>query len=385
MSERILKALMQLFAIVANVGRDDSNAREFVRLFLDEQLNKELVNEYLAVYDQYYEEQNKKREGLKARKRTSLNSVKVLKICMEINKELTQKQKIYVLIQLLEFIYQNDNDTDQALEFVDTVSDSFNISQKEYILIRDFVRSAVDKIEKNEFILLINKQERREGEHHHIKAEGLDGQARVLYIDSVNMLFMKYFGKTELQLKIFNESESNLGLVYGAYLEVDVNLNKVTSIPPKIKDNVYSILGLNHIGPPSMIMCTKLAIKKIGGFDELLRHREDIDFYFRLSEHYNVSYTDEVIIKYYVHSGALSEDYKSRLLYMLRYINKHYPKIKEPKLRWSELQERLGELNAVNKNRKKAFSAFVLAYVNRPLRLVILIKIGLLIFGKTKF
>ena len=191
--------------------------------------------------------------------------------------------------------------------------------------------------------------------------------------------------KTELQLKIFNESESNLGLVYGAYLEVDVNLNEVTSIPPKIKDNVYSILGLNHIGPPSMIMCTKLAIKKIGGFDELLRHREDIDFYFRLSEHYNVSYTDEVIIKYYVHSGALSGDYKGRLLYMLRYINKHYPKIKEPKLRWSELQERLGELNAVNKNRRKAFSAFVLAYINRPLRLVILIKIGLLIFGKTKF
>ena len=97
MSERILKALMQLFAIVANVGRDDSNSRDFVRQFLDEQLNKDLVNEYLLVYDKYYNEQNKKREGLKARKRTSLNSVKVLKICMEINKELTQKQKIYVL------------------------------------------------------------------------------------------------------------------------------------------------------------------------------------------------------------------------------------------------------------------------------------------------
>lgn len=200
MSERILKALMQLFAIVANVGRDDSNAREFVRLFLDEQLNKELVKEYIGIYDQYYEEQNKKREGLKARKRTSLNSVKVLKICMEINKELTQKQKIYVLIQLLEFIYQNNNDTDQALEFADTVADSFNISQKEYILIKDFVRSPVDKIEKNEFVLLINNKEKREEDYHHIKAEGIDGQARVLYINSVNMLFMKYFGKTELQL-----------------------------------------------------------------------------------------------------------------------------------------------------------------------------------------
>ena len=148
MSERILKALMQLFAIVANVGRDDSNSREFVRQFLDEQLNKDLVEEYLLVYDRYYNEQNKKREGTLAKKRTSLNSVKVLKICAEINKELTQKQKIYVLVQLLEFIYQNNNDTDQAIEFVETVADSFYISRKEYILTKDFVSSPIGNIPK---------------------------------------------------------------------------------------------------------------------------------------------------------------------------------------------------------------------------------------------
>ncbi len=200
MSERILKALMQLFAIVANVGRDDSNSRDFVRQFLDEQLNKELVDEYLLVYDRYYNEQNKKREGLKARKRTSLNSVKVLKICMEINKELTQKQKIYVLVQLLEFIYQNDNDTDQAIEFVETVADSFNIQQEEYLLSKDFVSAKENQITKNENILLINNKEAEEDDFHHIQAEGLNGQARVLYIKSVNTLFLKYFGNTELQL-----------------------------------------------------------------------------------------------------------------------------------------------------------------------------------------
>jgi len=128
MSERILKVLMQLFAIVANVGRDDSNSRTFVKQFLEEQLNTDLVNQYLVIYDQYYEEQNKKREGLKARKRTSLNSVKVLKICIEINKELAQKQKIYVLVQLLEFIHENNNDTQQALEFVDTVSETSTLT-----------------------------------------------------------------------------------------------------------------------------------------------------------------------------------------------------------------------------------------------------------------
>lgn len=200
MSERILKALMQLFAIVANVGRDVSNTRDFVRLFLDEQLNKELVDEYLLVYDRYYNEQNKKREGLQAKKRTSLNSVKVLKICMEINKELTQKQKIYVLVQLLEFIYQNDNDTEQALEFVETVADAFNISPKEYALAKDFISAKKDDITRTDAILLIHQDEDDPGPNHHIQAEGLNGQVRILHVKSVNTLFMKYFGTTELQL-----------------------------------------------------------------------------------------------------------------------------------------------------------------------------------------
>lgn len=191
---------MQLFAIVANVGRDDSKTREFVSLFLNEQLNKELVEEYLLVYDRYYNEQNKKREGLKARKRTSLNSVKVLKICSEINKELTQKQKVYVLVQLLEFIYQNNNDTDQALEFVVTVADSFNISRDEFDLAKDFVEAQEGEITLTDSVLVINNKDHEPEAKHHIQAIGLNGQLRILHIQSVNTLFMKYFGSTELQL-----------------------------------------------------------------------------------------------------------------------------------------------------------------------------------------
>ncbi len=200
MSEKILKALMQLFAIVANVGRDDSNTKEFVSQFLNEQLNKELVNEYLLVYDRYYNEQNKKREGAKAKKRTSLNSVKILKICAEINKELTQKQKVYVLVQLLEFIFLNNNDTDQAIEFVETVADSFNINSKEYKLIMEFISAPKEELTKTESILLINNHNKTAGEHNHIKADGIDGQVRILRIPSVDMFFLKYFGRTELQL-----------------------------------------------------------------------------------------------------------------------------------------------------------------------------------------
>lgn len=187
--------------------------------------------------------------------------------------------------------------------------------------------------------------------------------------------------KIEKQLEVFFESENELGLVYGAFLRIDVNFDKEKVIIPKYKGNVNSILGLNHIGPPSMVMCTKLAIEKIGGFDESFRSREDIEFYFRLSEYFTVSYTNEIIMKYYVHSNAMSRIQKDKLLFLIRFIEKHKLNLKKSKLRWSELHERLGELNAINGNRKSALFAFSTAYYNRPTRLEIIAKFGLSFLG----
>jgi glycosyltransferase involved in cell wall biosynthesis len=188
--------------------------------------------------------------------------------------------------------------------------------------------------------------------------------------------------KTEIQLKIFNNSKNNLGLVYGAYVQIDDNnIDKELVIFPKIKNNVYPILGLNHIGPPSMVMFTKSAVERTGEFDVLLNHKEDIDFYYRLSEHYNVSFTNEIVMKYHVHSGAASKNDGDRLIKMQRFLEKHKQKMIQPKIRWSELQERLGELYAINKNKEKAFKTFFLAYVNRPFRFSILAKMILLLIG----
>ena len=56
MSEKILKALMQLFAIIARPQGNDSDRREIVELFLRRQLNEELVKEYLEIFDEFYNE-----------------------------------------------------------------------------------------------------------------------------------------------------------------------------------------------------------------------------------------------------------------------------------------------------------------------------------------
>ncbi|PCH65685.1 MAG: ABC transporter, partial [Bacteroidetes bacterium] len=199
MSEGILKALMQLFSIVSDVEAEAStDRRKVVELFLKQQLNQELVQEYLNVFNDFQEAQTTKGEGAKKRKRTSVNSVKVLRICTQINEELTQRQKIVVLIRLIEFINSGDNPSPQELEFVTTVAETFNISHEEFKRCMSFVRNTKDEIPESSKILIIDgKQSVNIAEVKHIYCENLPGQLRVLSIPSVNMYALRYYGTGE--------------------------------------------------------------------------------------------------------------------------------------------------------------------------------------------
>ncbi len=202
MSERILKALMQMFAIIARVDGINDNGRLIVQSFLKQQLNQELVDQYLAIFDEFLEAHHqvtKKKDG--TAKRTSLNSVKVLKICTQINGELTQVQKVVVLIRLIEFINSNTEIAEQEMEFVTTVAETFNIEDSEFKRCMAFVRAGVDNIPESTQILIIdNKTSHSFKETKHIYAEGVTGQARVLWIHSVNMYALLYYGKSDILL-----------------------------------------------------------------------------------------------------------------------------------------------------------------------------------------
>ncbi len=202
MSERILKALMQMFAIIAKVDSVSNSGRLIVQSFLKQQLNQEMVEQYLKIFDERVEEYHKvsqRKEG--AAKRTSLGSVKILKICSEINKELEQKQKVVVLIRILEFIYSSGDISQQELEFVTTVAETFNISDEEFKRALDFVKSTSDVIQDSPFLLVIdNKDAKPHFNVKHITSVHLAGQIRVLHIPSVGMYIMKYFGIDALYL-----------------------------------------------------------------------------------------------------------------------------------------------------------------------------------------
>lgn len=206
MSESILKALMQLFAIIASVDKDGVSvpARKVVKEYLEQHLNQELVKEYLGLFDHYIGIHHRDivgKDGTKVKKRTSANSVKVLMICRQINEELQQKQKVLVLLQLLEFINEDDKVTEQELDFVKTVADVFNIQQNEYENIKAFILNSIDEIPEKEQLLIIESIETSiETEIKYRQDPNLEGEIIVLHIASTNMYVFRYTGNDDLYL-----------------------------------------------------------------------------------------------------------------------------------------------------------------------------------------
>lgn len=203
MSKQILKALMQLFAIIARPESNSSDRRSVVESFLKKQLNQELVNEYLKIFDDYYNiHQERQGEISKRKKRTASSSVRVLVICTEINEELTQRQKIIVLINLLEFVKSDTGDiTEQEMAFVTTVAETFNISNEEFNLIKDFVLFPSQTVPVSDKILIIShSQENIASQTKHLVSEGLKGQIWILHVATSNIYLMRYIGEAEVYL-----------------------------------------------------------------------------------------------------------------------------------------------------------------------------------------
>jgi ABC-type multidrug transport system ATPase subunit len=191
MSESILRALMQLFAIIA--GKSGETGQETVQLFLRSQLNASLKSRYLGIYNEYAERFYKGAEL--SQKRRSMASVKVLRMCEEINEELNQKDKILVCLRLVEFVSQYEFAEVQEWEFVQTVADVFHIDPELYSAILRLVRveypSDLGDWRPNNLC-------RVAAQDSDVVIHDLKGELYFFWVESENLFLLKYLGDEEL-------------------------------------------------------------------------------------------------------------------------------------------------------------------------------------------
>lgn len=218
MSEEILKALMQLFAILAKQdGTIGEGQRKFVEEFLAKQLNSEAVQEYLKLFEKHAGLDKEKEEGDEKEGKSKLTSVKdsvrILGICKKINKTLNQQQKIIVLVRLYQLINVDKKFTDQRLAIISTVSEVFKVSKEEEEEIKIFViETKEEKLDVSPNIMVINDSNKELKSAKTIKSKGLDGNIVILKSQSVELYFVKYTGNQVIYLNGLGISNRSVNL-----------------------------------------------------------------------------------------------------------------------------------------------------------------------------
>jgi ABC-type multidrug transport system ATPase subunit len=204
MKEAVLNALLQLFAIIANVSEDGVSfkARSIVKSFLRQHLKTNLINKYLVVFDNYLEVHHPHLFGgdISRQRQTLSDSEKLKCITEEINRSLMQREKFIVFLRLVEFINEDDVMTAKELSFIRTVADAFNISRWEHDNTKNFVLDALDQIDRDRILVIDKRKNPVVRGIRHIREKELDGRITLLHHASTDTLVFRYMGNMNLFL-----------------------------------------------------------------------------------------------------------------------------------------------------------------------------------------
>jgi ABC-type multidrug transport system ATPase subunit/uncharacterized tellurite resistance protein B-like protein len=191
MSEKLLKAIIQLLVIVAKedgVVHEDEKAT--VRDFLLENVSREDYTRYLKVLDQYIEETSTGTD----------DKGEIQKLAKDINKALTQPQKLVIMVRLMELIMADQKITDRESELLDFIGKCFHFDPKIVNEIQTFVtaQSLVDF--SNEFSIVVSGEDTKSNVIKHIKLENLRGHIAFFRVPGIEIYFFKYAGGELLTL-----------------------------------------------------------------------------------------------------------------------------------------------------------------------------------------
>jgi ABC-type multidrug transport system ATPase subunit/uncharacterized tellurite resistance protein B-like protein len=191
MSEPLLRAILRLFAVVAKEGEVTRQEREQIRVFLHEHLSHSSVEPYLNFFDGII--QNPVGHGGDIQR--------IRELCGEINPELTQKQKIVIILELVSIIQADGNISETEKELLNVIGESFKIGLAEIEAIEMFVLGHEPSALDHEHILIVDSSLHPVlSKAKHIRRENLNGFIAVLFVEEYGIYFMKYAGNSEIYL-----------------------------------------------------------------------------------------------------------------------------------------------------------------------------------------
>jgi ABC transport system ATP-binding/permease protein len=203
MSEELLKAIIQLFAIVAR-ERITDDERNNIKEFLSLHLNRDATKYYITLFDDYcHSHQQAATKELTSLDEETLQFVddwaKIMHIAKQVNQALTMQQKLVLIIKIIELVYADLDISERQENLIFYIGQALKVPRKDVSSLRDFVIGQdIDELASKNVLIIDEGYDDKLYPGHRIIEKNLSGLVAILRI--ADTFFIKYLGISVLYL-----------------------------------------------------------------------------------------------------------------------------------------------------------------------------------------
>ena len=244
MTNPALKSIVKLFALFSNIESDTdlTKVASLLEFYLASYIQNSYINEFLEMFN-FYNTQFKSEKNKDFFKNISMKSVKTLRTVDIINKELNQKEKIYLLVHLIEILKYKQEISVDEFDFLKTIAFSFNISENNFEDLKKYILQSCNDLTNQENILIVSNKATHisDTDMKYIQRENLEGELCFIYLPSFDFFLFYYSGTDKLFL---NDKEIQPGKIYQFIKGNSISSYKMGLQNVKLKPIYYTELGM---------------------------------------------------------------------------------------------------------------------------------------------
>jgi ABC transport system ATP-binding/permease protein len=205
MSEELLRAIIQLFAIVAR-ERITEDERTNVKEFLSVHLNRESTAFYLKLFDELsHSHKIDTAQDLASLDVDTQQFVddwsKIMQIIKQVNQALTMQQKLVLVIKIIELVYADNEISDRQGNLIFYIGQALKIPQHDILALRTFVTGQdIEELASRNVLIIDEGSGAHEYPGPRIVSKDLTGLIAILRLPDAETYFIKYLGITTLYL-----------------------------------------------------------------------------------------------------------------------------------------------------------------------------------------
>jgi ABC transport system ATP-binding/permease protein len=205
MSEELLKAIIQLFAIVARERITDAE-RMNVKEFLGLHLNRDATTYYLKLFDEFVQSHKiESPQDLSSLDEETQQFVddwaKIMQIVKQVNQALTMQQKMVMVVKIIELVHSETDISDRQGNLIFYIGQALKIPKSDMQALKVFVTGQdIDELASKNVLIVDEGSDEKPYPGPRIVEKNLTGLIAILRLPDAETYFIKYLGITTLYL-----------------------------------------------------------------------------------------------------------------------------------------------------------------------------------------